>query len=112
MARPRTPKGRALEAMRRLADDFPGTAVELCELDHENPFKLLCATILSAQTTDQRVNMVTPTLFPRYPTPEALAGADPTTVEEIIHSTGFFKNKTKSLIGMAADLVDRFDSEV
>jgi endonuclease-3 len=98
--------------MRRLADDFPGTAVELCELDHDNPFQLLCATILSAQTTDQRVNMVTPVLFERYPTADALAAADPVAVEEIIHSTGFFKNKTKSLIGMAAALVERFGGEV
>ena len=98
--------------MRRLARDFPGTAVELCELDHENPFQLLCATILSAQTTDQRVNMVTPVLFARYPTPEALAAAEPAVVEDIIHSTGFFNNKTKSLIGMATALVERFEGEV
>src|SRR5260221_5405602 len=112
MARPRTPKGRALETMRRLADEYPGTAAELCELDFANPFELLCATILSAQTTDLRVNMVTPALFARYPTPEALAVADPVAVEELIHSTGFYKNKTKSLIGMANALVDRFGSEV
>jgi endonuclease-3 len=98
--------------MRRLADEYPGTAVELCELDHDGPFQLLCATILSAQTTDQRVNMVTPVLFERYPTPDALAAADPAVVEEIIHSTGFFKNKTKSLIGMATALVERFDGKV
>ena len=95
-----------------LAEEYPGTAKELCELDHDSPFQLLCATILSAQTTDERVNMVTPTLFARYPTPEALAGADPAEVEEIIRSTGFFRNKTKSLIGMAQALVERFDGEV
>lgn len=84
----------------------------ICELDHHNAFELLVATILSAQTTDARVNMVTPTLFSRYPTPGALADADPTSVEDIIRSTGFYQNKTKSLIGMAAALVERFDGEV
>jgi endonuclease-3 len=98
--------------MRRLADEYPGTAVELCELNHSNPFELLCATILSAQSTDVRVNMVTPTLFERYPTPEALAAADPNDVEEIVRSTGFYKNKTKSLIGMAAAVEERFGGEV
>ena len=83
---------------RRLADEYPGGR-DLCALDHRNPFELLAATILSAQTTDVRVNMVTPALFARYPTPEDLAGADPAEVEEIIRSTGFYQNKTKSLIG-------------
>ena len=69
----------------------------VCELDHRNPFELLAATILSAQTTDVRVNMVTPALFARYPTPPDLAAADPAEVEEIIRSTGFYQNKTKSL---------------
>ncbi len=112
MGRPRTPKGRALETMRRLAAEYPGSAKELCALDHANPFQLLCATILSAQCTDERVNMVTPALFARYPTPEALAAAKPADVEEIIRSTGFFNNKRKSLIGMAQALVERFDGEV
>ena len=84
----------------------------ICELDHTNPFELLAATILSAQCTDERVNMVTPHLFARYPTPEALAVANPADVEEIIRSTGFYKNKTRSLIGMANALVDRFDGDV
>jgi endonuclease-3 len=95
-----------------LADEYPGTAKELCELDHDGPFQLLCATILSAQTTDERVNMVTPTLFARYPTAGALAAADPADVETIIKTTGFFRNKTKSLIGMAQGLVERFDGKV
>jgi endonuclease-3 len=98
--------------LRLLAEEYPGTAKELCELDHDGPFQLLCATILSAQTTDERVNLVTPTLFARYPTPAALAGADPADVEGIIKTTGFFRNKTKSLIGMAQALVERFDGEV
>ncbi len=86
--------------------------MDLCELDHRNPFELLAATILSAQTTDARVNMVTPQLFARYPDADALAAADPADVEEIIRSTGFYKNKTKSLIGMANALNDRFGGVV
>ncbi len=98
--------------MRRLAVEYPGSATELCELGHANPFELLVATILSAQSTDVRVNMVTPALFARYPTPFDLAGANPDEVEVAIGSTGFFRAKTKSLIGMAQGLVDRFDGEV
>ena len=112
MARPRTPAGRARRTHERLAQEYPGTAVDLCELDHRSPYELLAATILSAQCTDARVNMVTPTLFERYPTPDDLAVADPGEVEEIIRSTGFYKNKTKSLIGMANAVVDRFGGEV
>ncbi len=74
-------------------------------MDYRSPFELICATILSAQCTDVRVNLVTPVLFARYPTPEALARARPKDVEEIIKPTGFFRNKTKSLIGMAQALV-------
>ena len=109
MAKPRTPKGRTREVARRLAASTPRRS---CELDHRNPFELLAATILSAQTTDVRVNMVTPALFARYPTPADLAAADPASVEEIIRSTGFYQNKTKSLIGMAAAVVERFGGEV
>jgi len=109
MIRPRSPKGRARETNRRLAEEYPDA---LCELDHHNPFELLAATILSAQTTDQRVNMVTPALFARYPDAESLAVADPATVQAIIHTTGFYQNKTKSLVGMATAVVDRFGGEV
>jgi endonuclease-3 len=112
MARPRSPKGRARLTADRLALEYPGTAKDLCALHHDNPFQLLTATILSAQTTDERVNMVTPALFAAYPTPAELAVADPAVVEELIHTTGFFRNKTKSIIGMATALVDRFDGEV
>jgi endonuclease-3 len=112
MARPRTPQGRARLAMVRLAEEYPGTARELCELDHRNPFELLAATILSAQSTDKMVNSVTPTLFARYPDPAALAAADPADVEVVIGSTGFFRQKTKSLIGMAQRLVDAYGGEV
>jgi endonuclease-3 len=107
--RPRTPKGRARVVAELLAEEYPDA---VCELDHTNAFELLAATILSAQSTDARVNMVTPELFRRWPTPQALAMADPEQLEEVIHSTGFFRAKAKSLIGMASALVDRFDGEV
>ena len=110
--RPRTPAGRARRTHERLADEYPGTAAELCALSHRNPYELLAATILSAQCTDERVNMVTPALFARYPTPEALAVAEPLELEEIIRSTGFYKNKARSLIGMAHGVVHRFSGEV
>ena len=112
MGRPRTPKGRALEAMRRLAEEYPGTAEELCELEFRNQFELLAATILSAQSTDKMVNSVTPKLFARYPDAPTLAAADPAEVEVVIQSTGFFRQKTKSLLGMAQGLVDRYGGEV
>lgn len=83
-----------------------------CELDHSNPFELLLATILSAQCTDARVNMVTPALFKKYPTPQKLAKAQLTDVEETIKSINFFRNKAKSLIGCAQMLVDKFDGEI
>ena len=112
MAKPRTPAGRTNRVRERLAEEYPGTAHDLCALEHRNPYELLAATILSAQCTDERVNMVTPHLFARYPTPQDLAVAEPAEVEEIIRSTGFFNNKRKSLIGMANALVDRFGGEV
>jgi endonuclease III len=83
-----------------------------CELDHETPFQLLVATILSAQCTDKRVNMVTPLLFRTYPTAFALAEAPREKLEEIIKSTGFFRNKAKSLIGLGKALVDHHHGEV
>jgi endonuclease-3 len=110
--RPRTAAGRAKRTLERLGHEYPGTARELCALEHRNPYELLAATILSAQTTDERVNMVTPHLFARYPTPEDLAAAAPSEVEEIVRSTGFYKNKTKSLIGMATGVVERFGGEI
>ena len=91
---------------------FPARRNELCALHFETPFQLLAATILSAQTTDVRVNMVTPTLFAAYPDAAALARADPEKVEEIIRSTGFFRAKTRSIIGMAAALEERFGGQV
>ncbi|MCB1038314.1 MAG: endonuclease III [Acidimicrobiales bacterium] len=112
MARPRTAAGRARRTNERLAVEYPGTPVELCELHHRNAFELLAATILSAQSTDARVNLVTPELFRRYPTPEALAAADLLELEEVVRSTGFYRNKAKSLVGMASTLVERFDGDV
>jgi endonuclease III len=109
MAAPRSPKGRARVTNQRLAEEYPDAR---CELDHDDAFQLLAATILSAQSTDARVNLVTPALFARYPTPAALAEADPEELEELIRSTGFFRSKAKSLIGMATALVDRFGGEV
>jgi endonuclease III len=112
MGKPRTPKGRARVVADRLAEEYPGTATELCALDHSNPYELLTATILSAQTTDENVNKATPALFARYPTPEDLARAEPAEVEALIHSTGFYRNKTRSIMGMAAALVERFKGQV
>jgi endonuclease III len=83
-----------------------------CELHRDNPFQLLCATILSAQCTDQRVNQVTPLLFARFPSPAAMAMAPPTVLEELIHSTGFFRNKTKSLIGASRAIVECHGGQV
>jgi endonuclease-3 len=107
--RPRSAKGRARETNIRLTAEYPDAR---CELDFESPFQLLTATILSAQTTDVRVNMVTPALFARYPTPDDLAHADPAEVEQLIQSTGFYRNKTKSIMGMAAAVAERFGGEV
>jgi endonuclease III len=98
--------------MARLAAEYPGEAGDLCELDHHSPFELLVATILSAQSTDKMVNTVTPVVLARWPTPEALAGADAARLEEVIHSTGFFRAKARSLQGMAQALVERFDGQV
>ncbi|MHB1929577.1 MAG: endonuclease III [Acidimicrobiales bacterium] len=112
MPKPRTPRGRARETAARLAAEYPGDARGLCELDFTTPYQLLVATVLSAQTTDVRVNSVTPALFARWPEPADLAAADPAEVEETIHPTGFFRAKTRSIIGLAQALGDRFGGEV
>ena len=95
---------RAPEIFARLRARYPDAH---CALDFQNPFQLLVATILSAQCTDKRVNMVTPALFRRYATPEALAAAKPEELEEMIKSTGFFRNKARSLVGMASAIAER-----
>jgi endonuclease III len=100
---------RARRTNRLLTQLYPDAK---CELDFANPLQLLVATILSAQCTDKRVNMVTPTLFARYPTAAHYAGADRADVEAIIMSTGFFRAKTTSIIGMAQKLCDEFGGEV
>jgi endonuclease-3 len=112
MPKPRGAKQRTAIVIERLATEYPGSARELCALEHDNPFQLLTATILSAQCTDEMVNKVTPGLFARYPTPADLAEADPNEVEELIHATGFFRQKTKSLLGMARALEERFGGQV
>jgi endonuclease-3 len=111
---PRRIRGAALAAhagvlLDRLLALYPDAH---CALDFTNAFELLCATILSAQCTDKRVNLVTPALFARYPDAAALAAADPDELEAIIRSTGFFRSKAKSLIGMATGLVERHGGEV
>jgi len=83
-----------------------------CELDHDNPYQLLVATILSAQSTDKRVNLVTPALFAKYPNAAALASADPDELEAVIRSTGFYRNKAKHLLGMARRVVEVYGGEI
>jgi endonuclease-3 len=95
-----------------LLTEFPGTARDLCALSFETPFQLLAATILSAQCTDVRVNLVTPALFAAFPDAASLARAQPEVVEELIRTTGFFRAKTRSLIGMATAVQDRFGGVV
>ena len=112
MVRPRTPAGRARETNQRLGAEFPGTAAELCALDHGDAFQLLVATILSAQCTDERVNRTTPALFARFPDARSLADAPVDEVEALIRPTGFYRAKTRSLLGMAGAVRDRFDGQV
>jgi len=111
-AAPAAPRRRATDArvvVDRLARAFPGATTELA---YSTPFELLVATILSAQSTDARVNQVTPTLFARFPTPEALAASPPGAVEDLVKSTGFFRQKTRAIIGAAAAIVDRHGGQV
>ena len=100
---------RARKIDRMLAETYPDAR---CELDFDNPFELLVVTVLSAQTTDKRVNAVRPTLFAAYPDPRAMAGADRTHLETILGPLGFFRAKTESLLKLSAALVERYDSEV
>ncbi|SFJ69361.1 endonuclease III [Cellulomonas sp. KH9] len=100
---------RARRVDRALAVRYPDAR---CELDFRNPFELLVATVLSAQTTDVRVNLATPELFARWPDAAALAAADPTEVEDVLRPTGFFRAKTRAVIGIGQALVERFGGEV
>src|SRR5215210_858545 len=97
-------KAHALEILARLKREYPDAH---CELDFETPLQLLIATILSAQCTDVRVNMVTPDLFRTFPDAKSLSAADTQVLEDLIKSTGFFRNKTKSLLGMSAAVTER-----
>lgn len=102
-------KAHALEVLSRLRKEYPDAH---CELDFETPLQLLIATILSAQCTDKRVNMVTPELFRTFPDAESLSTADPEKLEELVRSTGFFRNKTKSLLGMSAAVAQRHGGNI
>ncbi|MBO9568156.1 MAG: endonuclease III [Cellulomonas iranensis] len=103
----RTRRARRID--RVLAERYPDAR---CELDFRNPFELLVATVLSAQTTDVRVNLTTPELFARWPDAQAMAGADPSELEEVLRPTGFFRAKARSLTGIGHALVERFGGEV
>ena len=106
---PAARRARTRKIIARLEQAYPDAT---CALHHSSALELLVATILSAQSTDARVNMVTPALFAKYRTAADLAAADPAVLEQEIHSTGFFRNKTKSLIGMAQALVERHGGAV
>ena len=95
--------------LQKLEEAYPAAN---CELKHENPFQLLISTILSAQCTDERVNQVTKTLFPKYPTPKHFAYANPRELQQEIRPTGFFRNKTKSIMGASKKIVEEFGGEV
>ncbi|MGW2298412.1 endonuclease III [Streptomyces violaceorubidus] len=114
---PKPPRGESRTALVRRARRIDRELAEVYpyahpELDFENPFQLVVATVLSAQTTDLRVNQTTPALFAKYPTPEDLAAAVPEEVEEILRPTGFFRAKTKSVIGLSKALTEDFGGEV
>jgi endonuclease III len=100
---------RARKINRALAETYPDAHIEL---DFDNPFELLVVTVLSAQTTDKRVNTVRPALFAAYPDAEAMAGADRAKLEQLIQPTGFFRAKTESLLKLSQALVERYDGQV
>jgi len=106
---PEDRKARARKIARQLAKTY---AEAECALHHQSPYELLAATILSAQCTDERVNMVTPELFRRYPAPQALAAAKPSELESVIRSTGFFRAKAANLIGMAKAVTDNHQGRI
>lgn len=103
------PETRAPEIFDRLSAEYPDAK---CALDHRNPYELIVATILSAQCTDKRVNLVTPALFVKYPNAATLSEADPEALEGLIKSTGFFRNKTKSLLGMSSAVMEKHRGDV
>ena len=105
----RSKKLRAQEVLIRLKAEYPDAT---CSLDYETPMQLLVATILSAQCTDERVNKVTPALFGKYPTAEAMATAELSDIEELVRSTGFYRNKSKNIQGSCRMIVEEFGGEV
>ena len=107
-ARGTDPK-RVRTILARLDEAYPAAT---CALRHENPFQLLISTILSAQCTDERVNIVTKSLFPKYPTPKDFAYANPQELEQDIRPTGFFRNKTKSIMGASKRIIEEFGGSV
>jgi len=107
-ARGTDPK-RVRAILEKLDEAYPAAT---CALQHSNAFQLLVATILSAQCTDERVNQVTRTLFPKYPSPEAFACANPRELQQDIRSTGFFRNKTKSIIGASKKIIEEYGGQV
>src|SRR5271170_5146336 len=108
-AAPGASPARVRAILAKLDEAYPAAS---CALHHDNPFQLLISTILSAQCTDERVNQVTATLFPKYPTPEAFAYANPAELEKEIRPTGFFRNKTKSIMGASKRIVEVFGGKV
>lgn len=102
-------KQRVARIIKALKKTYPNA---VCALHHETPFQLLVATILSAQCTDERVNMVTPALFQKYPSPKSLAQAEQSELETVIRSTGFYRNKAANLIGMAKAVIDEHEGEL
>lgn len=102
-------RGKARAVLNRLKRRYPDIETAL---DYDDPWQLLVATVLSAQTTDENVNRVTPVLFDRYPTPADLAGAPAADVEELVYSTGYYRQKASAVIELSADLVERFDGVV
>lgn len=104
-----TDRARVRAILQKLDEAYPAAT---CALRHENPFQLLISTILSAQCTDERVNQVTATLFPKYPGPQAFAYANPAELEKEIRPTGFFRNKTKSIMGASKKIVEEFGGQV
>lgn len=109
-AKPRTDPRPRIGAILQVLQDTWGHAT--CELDHSDAYQLTVATILSAQSTDKLVNTVTPVLFARYPTPSALAAADSENVEQLVHSTGFFRQKAKNIVRMAQRVVSEYGGEI
>ena len=108
--RPSTEERRnARVILNRLEKRYPNISTAL---SYSDAWQLLVSTVLSAQTTDENVNKVSPVLFDRYPTPEDLAGANPEEVEQIVYSTGYYRQKSKSIIALAGDLVDKYSGEV